>query len=72
MIKTTLREIRESNAVDITDVKDGNKLYDEISPLRKIAYSVGVYGCTGLLLYSDKTKKFYKITRRTSNLFIFG
>lgn len=72
MVQTTLREIREANAVDITNIKDGNKFYDEISPLRIMAYSVGVYGRTGLLLYSDKTKKFYKITSRTSNLFIFG
>lgn len=70
MVQTTLKEIRQTNAIDITDVKDGNKVYDEIMPLRIMAYSIGVYGRTGLLLYSDKTKKFYKITRRTSNLYI--
>ena len=36
MVQTTLREIRESNAVDITDVKDGNKLYDEIYHFEKL------------------------------------
>lgn len=72
MIQTTLKEIRQSNAVDITNIKDGNKFYDEIRPVRIMAYSVGVYGRTGLLLYSDKTKKFYKITSRTGNLYIFG
>ena len=72
MIKTTLKEIKDFNAEDITYSKNGNQLYNDLLPFRKIAYSSGVYGCTGVLLYSDKTNKYYKITSCTSNLFIFN
>lgn len=72
MIKTTLKEIRDFNAENITYAPHGTHLYKDLSPIRRIAYSTGVYGMTGLLIFSEKTKKYYKITSRTSNLFIFN
>ena len=72
MIKKTLKEIRKFNAEDITYIKNGNQLYNDLRPFQKIAYSTGVYGLTGLVIYSEKTNKYYKITSRTNNLFIFG
>ena len=72
MIKTTLKEIKNFNADDITYTKKGSQLYDELSPFRRIAYSTGVYGMTGLVIFSEKTNKYYKITSRTNNLFIFN
>ena len=44
---------------------------DDIRPYHYIAFSCGTYGRTGLLLYSDKTSKFYKICSRTANLYVF-
>ena len=72
MIKTTLKEIREFNAENITYAKKGTELYNDLAPIRRIAYSTGVYGMTGLVIFSEKTNKYYKITSRTSNLFIFN
>lgn len=72
MIKTTLKNIKEFNAENITYSKNGNQLYRDLSPISRVAYSTGVYGMTGLVIFSEKTKKYYKITSRTSNLFIFN
>lgn len=72
MIKTTLKEIKEFNAEDITCAKNGNQLYRDLMPIRRIAYSTGAYGMTGLVIFSEKTNKYYKITSRTTNLFIFN
>lgn len=72
MIKTTLREIKEFYGEDITYISNGNQLYRDLMPIRRIAYSTGVYGMTGLVIFSEKTNKYYKITSRTTNLFIFN
>lgn len=69
MLQTTLKEIKTYNAIDITYNKEIRP--DDIRPYHYIAFSYGTYGRTGLLLYSDKTGKFYKICSRTANLYVF-
>lgn len=73
-MKTTLKEIRryvETNAAeDLT-----HKTFAEIETIRKaegcfeqIAYSAGLYGCTGVLVKGYTTGKLYAVTAPTSAL----
>lgn len=62
MITTTLKDIKNTNAIDIT------KTDEEIQGLTCIAKSYGIYGMNGALFIDDKGNK-YKITCRNSNLF---
>jgi hypothetical protein len=72
MIKTTLKEIKNTYADDITHATQQqiNEIKQNEDYLREIAGAFGVYGCNGLLLQGAKTGKFYKITRRTSAIFM--
>lgn len=72
MIKTTLKEIREFDAEDITYAKNGNQLYKDLTPFKIILYSAGVYGNTGIVIFSKVTNKYYKITSKSNNLTIFN
>ena len=38
MIKTTLKEIKEFDAIDITYAKNGNQLYRDLTPFKVVAY----------------------------------
>ena len=67
-MKTTLREIKSHPAVDITAWTE--KQLASLPDLEEIAYSVGVYGCNGKLFLGND-RKFYKITKRSTNLFRF-
>ena len=68
MLKTTQKEIKKFPAIDITAWRD-EKLA-ELPRLEEIAYSIGVYGCSGKL-FRGTDGKFYKITSRSTNLFKF-
>lgn len=74
-MKTTLKEIRRyvttNAAEDLT-----RKGFAEIDAIRvtecgfeTIAYSAGLYGCTGVLVKGNTTGKLYAVTARNSALF---
>ena len=67
--KTTLKEIRNFDAVDITLHQDIYKLKQEENGLENICYSKGVCGWNGQVVKGNKTGTYYKIVGRTSNLF---
>ena len=68
MLKVAQKEIKNFPAVDITTWRE-EKLV-ELPRLEEIAYSIGVYGCSGKL-FRGTDGKFYKITSRSTNLFKF-
>ena len=71
-----LRElVKEKVAIDITD--HGDKEYEETmatedGKLRRIGYSHGAYGLSGLLMKGEKTGKIYAITSRSTAIFIYA
>ena len=69
MKKTTLKEIRETCATDITNYSfdQANDLMNAHT-LRTVAMSFGVYGMNGAL-FEDENGDLYKITARNSTLF---
>ena len=73
MIKTTLKEIKLQFAVDITNWKSEElkQLKNNLGDYKIEAYSVGIYGCNGELIYSSTLDRYYKVTARTAALFIF-
>ena len=73
MVKTTLKEIKEHYGEDITNYskEELNQLIQEVGELVIFAFSLGIYGWNGLLAYSSKVNKFYKVTSRSTNLFMF-
>ena len=70
MIKTTLKEIKEHYGKDITNYskEELNQLIQEVGELVIFAYSLGVDGRNGILAYSSKVNKFYKVTSRNTVL----
>lgn len=68
MIKTTQKEIQETNAIDITyytkaqieEIKQKECFFNEI------AYAPGLYGVNAILYQGHNTKELYKITSRTN------
>lgn len=70
-MKTTLREIKGFNAIDVTYYRNDDlyKLEKEEAPFKDIAYSMGVYGCNGFII-QGKSGTYYKVTSRTNALFI--
>lgn len=69
--RTTQKEIRNYSAIDITNYTF--KMMDEFlksKNLQEVLYSTGIYGCNGVVLIDNKTGSFYKITRRTTALFM--
>ena len=71
-MKTTLKDIKSTSAEDITYLssRDLYALYDNEKGFKPIAYSVGAYGCSGKVVQGRTSGKLYKITSRTSALFI--
>lgn len=71
MIKTTKRELKQmvksGRAIDVTNAKGRNEIPENY---RQIAYSSGVYGCTGMLLQGE-SGQLYAVTDRTSAIYIF-
>lgn len=70
-MKTTLRDIRNTRAVDLTNTSSTEiyKLLETIDKV-KIAYSVGIYGLNGCLIQDAKTGQLYKVTAHSAALFI--
>ena len=68
MLKVTQKEIKKFPAIDITMWRDEKT--QELPRLEEIAYSIGVYGCSGKLFYGTDGN-FYKIISRSTNLFRF-
>lgn len=74
-MKTTLKDIRSYVATNAaTDLTKKN--FSEIDAIRVeecgfecIAYSTGIYGCTGALVKGNTSGKLYAVTARTSALF---
>ena len=70
-MKTTQKDIKNFNAIDITYYKQ-NEL-DNLKACEKwfseVAYSIGAYGCNGLVLQGASSGTLYKITQRTNALF---
>lgn len=71
-MKTTLKEIKAFNAIDITYIssEDMKKLLKKECSFNYVAYSTGLYGTTGVVIQGFKTKTLYKITSRTSTLYM--
>lgn len=71
MIKYSQRQIKEMNAIDVT-----NASHDEAQKLaphcEQIGYSSGIYGINGCLWINTKTGRLFKITARSTNLFIMA
>ena len=71
MIKTTKKQLKEmvlsGRAIDVTNANERSKIPENY---RQIAYSSGVYGCTGMLL-QGKSGQLYAVTDRTSAIYIF-
>ena len=73
MIKTTLKEIKEHYGEDITNYskEELNQLIQEVGELVIFAYSLGINGRNGLLAYSSKVNKFYKVTSRSATFMLW-
>lgn len=70
-MKTTLKEIKEMNAEDITALTGNEikKLMKDENYFSEVATSTGIYGINGCVVKGAKTGTLYKITSRNSNLF---
>lgn len=71
-MKTTLKEIKNFNAEDITYISfnDMNELRKKEGYFNEIVYSMGTYGVTGCVIQGNNSGKMYKITNRTSAIFM--
>lgn len=72
MIKTTQRVIKQyrTGDNDLTYRKDAAQVLPP-ERARQIAYSVGIYGCNGLLLQDMETGEFFTICARTTTLYLY-
>lgn len=70
-MKTTQKDIRNTNAIDITywSTKELYQLSRDEKGMNEIAWSAGMYGCNAKLLQGRETGKLYKITSRTGAIF---
>lgn len=59
--------VKNNIAIDVTN--SDRKAINE--PYTQIGYSVGVYGCNGMLLKGLESGKLYAVTRRTLAFFAF-
>lgn len=71
MKKTTLKNIKNTEAIDITTLsfEAVRKIQKEEGELKKVVVSRGTYGMTGALLEGYNTGKLYKVCARNSTLF---
>lgn len=71
MKKTTLKNIKNTEAIDITNYsfEAAKELGEKELGLDVLALSHGTYGMNGALLKGFATGTIYKITARTSTLF---
>lgn len=63
--------IEKKLAIDITYTEDKKirEIKNQEKGFNEIAYSRGIYGCTGVLLQGRTTLKLYAIASRTSSLY---
>ena len=72
--KKTIREfVKNGEATDITNISldDSKKLTADEGWLDTELYSMGGYGCNGVLFRGHKTGNRYAITNRAQSLFYF-
>ena len=72
--RKTIREyVASGDAIDITNISfdDAKKLTADEGWLDTELYSVGVYGCNGILFRGHNTGNRYAICNRTQSLFYF-
>ena len=71
-MKTTIKDIKAFDAIDITYIKfdDMKKLRQKENGFNEIAYSQGLYGINAIVIQGQKSKKLYKITNRTKAIFM--
>ena len=76
-VKVTRKTIREyvasGDAIDITNISfdDAKKLVADEGWLDTELYSMGAYGCNGILFRGHNTGNRYAITNRAQSLFYF-
>lgn len=72
MTKYTQKQLRQlvksGAAVDVTDADERGAIPENY---RQIGYSLGVYGCSGMLLQGCESGKLYAVTARTTAIYIF-
>lgn len=74
-MKLKLKDIKEigkrAGAVDLTYLTDEEirKYKKDEKWFNELGYSMGVYGCNGVLLQGKQTKTLYVITARTGALY---
>lgn len=77
MTKYTQKQLKElvnqEIAIDITnaDNKRRQEIIAKEDYYTQIGYSIGVYGCNGMLLKGHNTNTLYAITKRTNAIYIF-
>lgn len=69
MMKTTQKAIRHMAAYDLTHAKF-EELMVLAPQLEKIAYSTGIYGITAALYRHRKSGDLYKVTTRSTAIFV--
>ena len=72
--RKTIREyVASGDAIDITNISldDAKKLTADEGWLDTELYSMGVYGCNGVLFRGHNTGNRYAITNRAQSLFYF-
>lgn len=68
MMKTTQKDIRMTQAIDLTHAKLDT--LQEVAPyLEKIAYACGIYGINAALYRHRVTGELYKVTARSTSIF---
>lgn len=72
MTKYTQKQLREmvkkGVAVDVTNAMSRAAVPEDY---KEIGYSLGVYGCNGMLLQGCESGKLYAVTGRTTAVYIF-
>lgn len=77
MKKYTQKELRNlvslgvAEDISYADNKKRNEILKDEGFYTQIGYASGVYGCNGMLLQGNNTKKLYAITGRTQAIYIF-
>ena len=71
-MKTTLKDIKNTNAIDVTylSAEELYKLEKEERWFNEVAYSAGTYGITGKVVQGRNSGKLYKACSRTVAVFI--
>jgi len=77
MTKYTQKQLKamvnDGIAIDVSsaDNEKRREIEKEEGFYRQIGYASGLYGCAGMLLQGNKTKRLYAVTSRTQAIYIF-